>query len=219
MVDWLGHTSIDWTWELAHNLAIELVVEFHHQLLDKSSPNSCCITTHKTHHQKTRTIVWTYFKTPKVMIEIWIHDLFKPFMSMTSHNIFGTFYKLHKIMKCQWKTNAWLPIGMLTWMPSGDRACLRCGDHASYKLMSIHVSKPCYISMSLSIDESFFINTNLWHILLSLVLIIDTLSFSSYSSQFSLLQFNPIPWLWPWHFAAVPWLWPWHFVISHLHPK
>ena len=52
LVDWLGYTPNDRTWEPVENLdnASNLLVEFHHQYLDKPSLNSC-ITTRGTCRQ------------------------------------------------------------------------------------------------------------------------------------------------------------------------
>ena len=53
LVDWLGYTPNDRTWELAENLdnTSDLVAEFHRQYPNKSSPNSC-IMTRGTRHQR-----------------------------------------------------------------------------------------------------------------------------------------------------------------------
>ena len=53
LVDWLGYTPNDRTWEPAENLdnASDLVAEFHHQYPNKPSPNSC-ITTRGTRHRR-----------------------------------------------------------------------------------------------------------------------------------------------------------------------
>ena len=50
----------------------------------------------------------------------------------------------------------------------------------SCKMVGMHVFKPCYASMYFSIDKPLWLNTSLQHITVYLVLIINTLSLSSY---------------------------------------
>ena len=54
----------------------------------------------------------------------------------------------------------------------------------AYEVASMHVSKPCYINMYLSIDEPFRFNISLRHILVNLALVVNTLSNSSCSLSF-----------------------------------
>ena len=54
----------------------------------------------------------------------------------------------------------------------------------AYEVASMHRSKPCYINMSLTIDEPFWFNASLRHILVNLALVVNTLSNSSYSLSF-----------------------------------
>ena len=54
----------------------------------------------------------------------------------------------------------------------------------AYEVASMHRSKPCYINMYLTIDEPFWFNASLWHILVNIVLVVNTLSSYSYLSHF-----------------------------------
>ena len=84
-------------------------------------------------------------------------------------------------MKCRhlaW-ANTWSPSVMLhEWQVVFMRP---------YDVASMHVSKPCYISMYPSIDEPLWLNASLRHILVALVLIVNTLSISLYFSLIFLL--------------------------------
>ena len=55
----------------------------------------------------------------------------------------------------------------------------------AYEVVSMHVSKACYINMYRCIDEPFWFNASLWHTLVTLVLIAN----KSSTSYFSLIPF------------------------------
>ena len=54
----------------------------------------------------------------------------------------------------------------------------------AYKVARMRVSKPCYINMYRNIDEPFQFNASLRHIIVNLVLIVNTLVNSYYSLSF-----------------------------------
>ena len=59
----------------------------------------------------------------------------------------------------------------------------------AYKMVSMHVSKKCYICMSSCIDETLQFSTSLRHIIVTLFLVVNTLSISFYFSYISLFIF------------------------------
>ena len=103
-------------------------------------------------------------------------------------------------MKCRhlsW-ANAWSPSIMLAWMPSDD--------HHAYEVAIMCVQTKLYKHVSKYWPFQF--NGSLWHILVTFVFIVNTLSISSYFSLISLLFSSSNSLL---HFKTCVWLQPSHY--------